>query len=180
MRVGVLVLSFAKREDRLEPNPVNIALAEVADEIIIRLLENGDEPIVVAQYETDRAMLFRPAYVVTPDDASLKPNGTYYLDSADVIRLGSAEFKSRGARYVVVVANPWIHLPICRALVKKQGFWIVRQYKIPPVGFDNSEYNLQWWFKGPIRLLAYTGLQVIGKLIGRNLHGIGERQSAHS
>ncbi|MNJ05097.1 hypothetical protein D3C73_1662060 [compost metagenome] len=48
------------------------------------------------------------------------------------------------------------------------------------IGFDSSRNNLQWWCRGPLRFLSYVAIQVTGKVIGKDFHGIGERHESQT
>jgi hypothetical protein len=180
LKIGVIALSFAKYSEKKEPNPVNIKLANVVESIVDDIEAFGDDTFVVAQWEIARQLEWdnRPAQlVVTLWDASIKDGGRRYLDSADVVRKAFTFFREQGITDVVIVANPFLHLSAVRKMVENAGFTVIRDHKVPPVGFDRSADNLQWWCRGPFQLVAYLVLQVFGKLTRQNLHGFGERQS---
>lgn len=178
MAIGVVALSFAKRREALEPNPVNIALAKITKDISEELNDFGDQTIVVAQWEIARQLEAdgrSPDLTVTQADASWH-NGVRYVDSLDVLNKALGLFESYGVTEVVVVANPFFHLGQVQKIVRGSGFTVLTKHKIPWVGFDNSPHNLQWWCKGPIRFLIYGVLVTIGDKIGQDYHGIGERR----
>lgn len=177
MSIGIVALSYAKRAE--EPNPVNRALAKAATEIIGRLRWNTNEVlIVVAQWEISRALPYPHTAVEQADATNLDRNGKPYLDSQDVLNKAFEAFRADGITKVIVVANPFLHLQAVEAMVRKAGFTVVK-HKMPWVGFDNSPLNLQWWCRGPIRFVTYLGIQVVGKVIGKNFHGIGEKPHPH-
>lgn len=177
MPTGIVALSFAKRAE--EPNPVNKRLAQITDNVDDELQQGGEQTLVAAQWEIARGLPTPPYVVVTQADATnLDRNGKPYLDSQDVLNKAFEAFRAAGITDVIVVANPFLHLQAVRALVKKAGFNVM-SYKVPWVGFDNNRLNLQWWCKGAIRLVVYTGIQVIGKLTKQNFHGIGEKPHPH-
>lgn len=179
MTTGIVTLAFAKRV--VEPNPVNIKLAAITDAIDDELQQGGEPTVIVVQKEIELGIKHlrletNLRRVVGQEDASNKDRyGNLYLDSMDVLKVAFEEFRAEDITDVIIIANPFLHLPGAKALAKKAGFSVM-VYKIPRVGFDKSPLNLQWWCKGPIRLLTYLGLQVIGKLTRQNLHGIGEKQ----
>ena len=173
MPTGIVALSFAKRAQ--EPNPVNEALAIYTDTAIDEAQQQGEQTIVVSQWEVALALPSRPNLIVTQDDATnVDRNGKLYLDSADVLKKAFEVFRAQGVNQVVVIANPFLHQSAAEALVRKAGFSVLTN-KMPWVGFDNSQQNLQWWCKGPIRFVFYLALQVLGKLTKQNFHGIGEK-----
>jgi len=171
MATGIVALSFAKRAK--EPNPVNKRISKITDDINDGLQSMGETVVLVAQWEIALALPKNSALVVTQNSATEK-GGKLYLDSDDVLNMAYPAFKAANVTDVVVVANRFIHLGVVRAKVRKAGFRVIK-VGIPAVGFDPSPLNLQWWCKGPIRLVTYLGLQVVGKVTGRNFHGIGEK-----
>ena len=179
MTIGVITLSYAKRAEHQEPNPVNQRLAMVTQIVTERIVNEAQQPfVIVSQWEVARQLTkdgVPVVRVVTQDDATRKEKHIY-LDSEDVIRVASELFATLGITDVVIVAKPVLHLYFCRQLAQKYGLNLLTEYQIPGVGYDNDPRNLQWWCKGPIREAAYTGLQVLGKIPGMpNMHGIGER-----
>lgn len=177
MPTGIVALSFAKRAH--EPNPVNVKLAQITDDLDDRLQQMGEPTVVAAQWEVALGLSTPPQLVVTQEDATnLDRNGKPYLDSQDVLNKAFKLFRAYGITEVAVVANQFLHRQAAESLVKQAGF-TVYEYKAARVGFDNSRLNLQWWCKGPIRFMIYLGLQVIGKLTKQNLHGIGEKPHPH-
>lgn len=185
MPVGIVALSFAKRAK--EPNPVNVKLARITRHIGDDLLQRRKSSVVVAQWEIAAGMkeyvgaATQPTLIVTQQDATNKDrNGKPYLDSQDVVNKAAELFHERGITDVIVVANRFLHLQAARKLVKQAGFNVLtKDFKVSRVGFDNSPLNLQWWCKGPVRFMAYLGIQVIGKMTGQNFHGIWEKPHPH-
>lgn len=176
MKVGVVALSFGKR--RQEPNPVNARLGRE----LIDIIDNYDRDIVVAsQWEITNQLVidgYEPFVNVnvTPADATKRgKDGAKYLDSEDVLKKAFELFKKHEVSEVIVVANPFLHLSAVRKLVEKAGFKVI-PYQIGKVGFDNSPLQLQWWCKGPVRLIDYGIIVKIGEVIGSDLHGIGEKK----
>jgi DNA-binding LacI/PurR family transcriptional regulator len=172
-KIVVIVCSFGKRAD--EPNPVNMRLGSATRGIINELRQKGYEPIVVAQWEVARWLDQHQIHVdrvVKTKDAIRGTNG--YLDSEDVIRTARAHVGLE-VEEAVVVANPFIHLGVCRRIARRHGFNIMDDMSIPNVGFDNAPEQLQWWCKGKARLLSYGAIVKAGGLVKIDLHGIGER-----
>ena len=177
MPTGIVALSYAKRAE--EPNPVNKKLAHLADEAVDEAHQIGEPTLLVAQWEIARALQTPPQVVVTQDAATNRDrNGNRYLDSQDALNKAFHAFRKNGITQVIVIANPFLHKQAIESIVRKAGFTVLKT-KLPWVGFDNSPLNLQWWCKGPIRFVAYLGLQVIGKLTKQNFHGIGEKSPNH-
>jgi len=178
MPTGIVALSFGKRAQ--EPNPVNVRLARIADNLDDFLQQMGEPTVVVAQWEIALALPPHSAVIVTQEAATnLDRNGKPYLDSQDVLNKAFEVFRANGVKDVAVVANQFIHKQAVESLVKKAGFTISKYGPQEFVGFDNSKLNLQWWCKGPIRLITYFGIQVIGKITKQNFHGIGEKPHPH-
>ncbi|MDB5180550.1 MAG: hypothetical protein JWO54_308 [Candidatus Saccharibacteria bacterium] len=177
MPIGIVALSYAKRAE--EPNPVNVKLAQITDELDDFVQQTGESTVLVSQWEIARALPTQSSLIVTQDAATnLDRNGKLYLDSKDVLNKAFYVFRAYGITDVIVVANPFLHLQAAKSIVRKAGFDVM-SYKVPSVGFDNSPLNLQWWCKGPIRFVIYLGIQVLGKLTKQNLHGIGEKPHPH-
>jgi|GEM_PF-1179678 len=178
MPTGIVALSFAKRA--VEPNPVNIRIAQAADVVDDDIQQMGEPTIVVAQWEVARALPSNSVnLIVTQQDATnMDRNGKPYLDSQDVLNKAFPLFRAYGVTDVVVVANPFLHLQAAEALVRKAGFTVIK-HRMPFVGFDKSPKNLQWWCRGPLRFMLYLAIQVIGTLTRQNLHGIGEKPHPH-
>lgn len=171
--VGIVALSFAKRA--VEPNPVNTKLARVTDGLREILESRGGHVVTVAQVEIASAMKLPPELIVTKTDATkIDHHGRLYLDSEDVLNRAFHIFEKEGITRVIVVANRFLHKQLVETMVRRAGYEVV-EYAGGVLGFDNSPLNLQWWCKGPIRFVTYLGLQVVGKLTGKNFHGIGEK-----
>lgn len=173
--VGIIAFSFAKRDK--EPNPVNVRLAFNTDLVDDELQSGGVWTVVVAQWEIARALSTAPHTIVSIDDATPKADGKIYLDSKDVLNKAIKVFEGYRITDVIVVANNFLHRRIVESMARKAGYTIMKA-KMPAVGFDPSPLNLQWWCKGPVRFVTYLGVQVLGKLVGRNLHGIGEKPTS--
>jgi len=181
MATGVVVLSFAKRSENKEPGPVNIKLARATATIVDDLTSMGEFAILVTQWEVAKQLAVDnepTGYVVTPQDASIKPNGQRYLESEDVLSRAYDEFRKYNIDEVIVVANKFLHLQAVQKSVRSAGFTVIKT-SLPWVGFDPSSENLQWWTKGPIRFIAYLAILVVGKLTKHSFNGIGERQTPH-
>lgn len=145
--IGIVAFSFALGKN--EPNPCNIRLAS-AVELIVR--ESKEPVILVAQWEIARAIKSVPVdYVVEKH----RTEGAY-LDSEEVMAQAAEFFRKHGVKEVIPVANPFLHLAKCRSLVYKEGFVSINR-RIGWVGFYRK--SLQWWTRGPIRLIVYAILQ---------------------
>ena len=177
-RIVIIALSFGKRADYLEPNPVNMRLGAHVRRFKSDI-EDGlaQHPIIVAQWEIARWLdqhNIPVDKVVTTADSIRGEDG--YLDSEDVIR-AARSFVGPGAHRAVIVANPYFHLDICKGLAEKHGFVVMNGwYPVDAVGFDPAPEQLQWWCKGKLRFLLYGILVKSAKAVGVNLHGFGERK----
>lgn len=193
MKIGIVALSFGKVSRQTAPDPINRILGEY----VIRAHEDitswrlvikgkrtsGTETVIVAQHEIARYLTDYPGLnlrIVTEAHATQKGSGRYYLDTQDVLNEAFQVFRKENVREVIVVAQPFLHAWVARRLVKQAGF-INHEFRVSRgIGFDSTRNNVQWWCRGPLRFLAYMALQVAGKVIGKDFHGIGERDGSHT
>lgn len=145
--IGVVAFSFGLRGAAGEPGPSNAALARWAADAA------GADPgaVVVAQWEVARGLEdlgVRCEHVVEP-----RPG--HYLDTAMVWDEASAVLRHAGVRRVVAVAQPFLHLRVVRAMVRRGGFTLQRTPR-PHVPFDPSAANQQWWTRSRGRLVVYA------------------------
>jgi hypothetical protein len=115
-------------------------------------------PVVVLQWEIglDHDMFARTG--ILPDLVVEKHRELgKYLDSDEVIAQAIPLFKRQGVTKVISVAQ-WLQNFKCRALLKKAGFQVL-PVKIGKIGFCKE--SLQWWTRGPIRLVIYTIKQIL-------------------
>jgi len=89
-----------------------------------------------------------------------------YLDSEEITSQATPLFLRHGITKVIPVANPFLHLFKCKKLIRRAGF-VSLSRRVGWVGFYKN--SLQWYTRGPIRLLAYAALQFLfgyhGKVI---------------
>lgn len=193
MKIGIVALSFGKVSQQAASDPINHILSEY----VIRAHEDitswrlviqgkrtgGTETVIVAQHEIARHLTDYPGLnlkIVTEAFATQKGSGRFYLDTQDVLNEAFQVFRKENVREVIVVAHPFLHAWVARRFVKQAGF-INHEFRVNRgIGFDSSRNNLQWWCRGPLRFLAYMTLQVIGRTIGKDFHGIGERHGSHT
>ena len=163
-KYGVVGFSFAK--SACEPNPCNQALAAGVE---YAMVNHPDDVTVIVQWEINLQLQqdgYRPDLVVSSEDARAG-----YLDTRDVWNKAKVLLDKEGIKEVMIVAQPFLHLDVIKAMIRKDGY-LVKDYKNPHhVGFYNNKENLQWWTKGPLRFLMYA---VIVKLTGKN--GFGEKR----
>lgn len=136
------------------------------------------EVIVVAQHEIAEFLTRNvhgefDVHVVDNSYATHYRNGRPYLDTQDVMNEAFRVFKEEGVDEIVVIAHPFLHRWLSQRLAKKAGF-TVTTYRYGGVDFDSDAEN-QWWCRGPVRFLAYLGIQAFGKVIGKDFHGIGDK-----
>lgn len=193
MKIGIVALSFGKVSRQADFDPINHALSGFVigahqDVSSSRLIGEGKrirgtETVIVAQHEIARYLTNRPELdlrIVTEAHATQKGGGRFYLDTQDVLNEAFQVFRKENVREVIVIAQPFLHAWVARRFVEQAGF-INHQFRVNRrIGFDSSRDNLQWWCRGPLRFLAYMTIQVIGRAVGRNFHGIGERHGSHT
>lgn len=150
-KVGIIGFACGLREE--EPNPSNIALAKVVHWIVVDVEEFGSVPIVVTQWEITKALIELLNYEVDLS-VELRADGTY-LDSKGVWEEAKAEFVREGVTQVIIVAQPFLHLPSLKKMVKDDGFEVI-EFKVGPIPFDNSDLNTQPWTRSKIALTKYS------------------------
>lgn len=166
MAILVVAYSFALRKQ--EPNPCNVRIARETERIVTELRNAGEEVFIVAQWEVAR-QLERDGF--TADlIVGLLP-GNKYLGSAEVWSAAEEFGKSAGVTVAIAVAQPFLHLPMVRRMMRSSG-WKVREVPIGKIGFDPSPLNTQWWTRGPKRLVLYSALTLVG------YHGHAGQQAA--
>ena len=193
MKIGIVALSFGKVDRRTAVDPVNNALSSYVREANNQiatwsLTSQGDtrhsgytETLVVAQHEIAAYLSGDPKLnlrIVTDAHATRKGSGRVYLDSQDVLNEAFRIFRKEDIYEVIVIAHPFLHSWMVRQLVQQAGF-IIHPFKVGrDVNFDSSRNNLQWWCRGRVRFLLYLMIQMTGRVIGKDFHGIGERHGS--
>jgi hypothetical protein len=145
--LGIVAFSFGLRPPEQEPNPSNVALARVVQQVA---RQSARTSLVVAQWEVALQLAADGVAV----DAAISGHDTRYLDTGEVWRQARAVLEAGGVREVVPVAQPYLHLGFVRRMVRRDGFVIVEP---PPatIPFDRDDANQQWWTKGRARLFVY-------------------------
>lgn len=197
MKIGIVALSFGKPSEEAASDPVNYRLSthvRAAHDQVTRKRQfvlggmvmhvGGVKTVVVAQQEVAHYLgdfsQVHDLTIITDANATPKKNDHAYLDTQDVLNQAFRVFANEDVREVIVVAHPFLHAQAARRIVRQAGF-IQHEFRIDDwVGFDSSQNNLQWWCRGPIRFLIYLAIQVVGKVIGKDFHGIGERHESHA
>lgn len=148
----MIVYAYALR--RVEPNPCNVRLAKAAK----RIIAAGGEPfIVVAQRSVGLAL------AQLGIDAILMPKGVGYEGSEQVTDFADQVFREHGIKEVVPVAQTFLQINKCIALVKKAGFKTWPTFKLMRaigwIGFDPE--SIQPGTRGLIRQVVYTFRQIL-------------------
>lgn len=186
-KVGIVGFSFGLRTEELEPNPSNIALtAEVIKAIRlvqitghVDILLHDSKPVVVAQWEISKGLRQKN---VEPDHVvELRTDGTY-LDSAGVWDEAKRMFDELEVTDVIIVAQPFLHLPGIKMMIEKDNRRRVKQGKEPfrilefvigDIPFDDSPLNTQPWTRSKLALLIYA----IKSTLPGFKHGHGGKQN---
>jgi hypothetical protein len=152
----VVAFSFGMRGQSHEPNPCNVRLARAAERII------RDEPastLLISQWEIARQLSLDEVHV----DQVVRPSSDReYLDTSEVWNQALETMRREKVETAIPVAQPFLHRHKIRKMIRDSGIAVERR-RIGWIGFDSSEANLQWWTKGPVRLLAYSIMQVFGR-----------------
>jgi len=159
--IGIIAFSFALTQNEVDkklPNQCNKTLARITRIFARNIMVTRNLPIIVLQWEIglDHDMFAKTC--VLPDLVVEKHREFgKYLDSEEVIAQAIPLFKHEGVTKVISVAQ-WLENFRCRALLKKAGFQVL-PVKIGKIGFCKE--SLQWWTRGPIRLVIYTIKQIL-------------------
>ena len=157
MRIGIIVLSWSYRPGR-EPNPCNVSLAGEYKRAYRELTAEGHSVFGSLQWEAALNMGVRE-YNVVKVVRAYRRGSTCEGDSQEILEQSLEAFDEiGGVDEIVVIANPWIHLLVFRAMAKKRGVKI-RSRKVRWIGFDKE--SSQWQVRGPIRSIVYTILRVL-------------------
>lgn len=150
-KIGIVGFAFGLREE--EPNPSNVTLACKVTEAIEYASYSESLPVVVTQWEITKALDEEFFYDV---DLSVEPHadGTY-LDSKAVWEKAKARFVEEGVKQVIIIAQPFLHLPSLKKMVKGDGFEVLK-YKVGEVPFDTSNLNTQPWTRTKPALFLYA------------------------
>lgn len=150
--IGLVAFSFGLSGH--EPNPCNTRLAGA-----VRRIVNNENSRVIVVVQWEIALSLASLSITNVVERHRKKDA--YLDSEEVMAQAAEVFREYGITRVIPVANQFLHLRKCRDLVIKAGF-IPEIRGFGKIGFYKE--SLQWWTRGPFRLLFYAVLQ---KLTGR-------------
>ncbi|MFH1657053.1 MAG: hypothetical protein ABH919_01160 [bacterium] len=158
-KIGIIAFSFALTQDEMErrfPNQCNKKLGMKTRHYYRKLENEGHLPVLIVQWEI--ALDYRFAAMnINPDMIVRKHRECgKYLDSDEIIAQAVPFLKQQEVTKVISVAQ-WLQNFKCRQILKKAGFEIL-PVKIGPIGFCKD--SLQWWTRGPIRLVIYTIKQI--------------------
>ena len=142
--------SFGLRTEAEEPNPSNEALAMAVVDACRFINFYDCEPIVVTQWEITKALKQNDV----THSVELRADGTY-LDSKGVWDEAKKVFEPLGITRIVIVAQPFLHLPSLKLMVEKDGYEVL-DFKVPDIPFDSSPSNTQPWTRSKLRLLVYA------------------------
>ena len=121
-KIAIVGFSFALVEN--EPNICNINLAGEIKRIARIKRSQGYEVYIVSQWEISKVLEktenFKPKFTVYRDDEK-------YLSSDDVVNKSLSYLKEKNVKDIIIVANPFIHLFVCRRLFKEAGFTVLKE-----------------------------------------------------
>jgi hypothetical protein len=158
MRVGIVGFSFGLRSEREEPNPSNQALAEEVDRAASYVNFYDSRPVVVTQWEITKGLA---AVELEPDHTvGLLADGTY-LGSKDVWEEARGVFEEEGVEQVIIIAQPFLHLPALKKMVRRDEF-VVLPFPVRKIPFDNSLLNTQPWTRSKPALAWYAVRSLLG------------------
>jgi hypothetical protein len=149
-KVGVLAFSFAQTQEEIDKKRANPCNRNIAVMLSCLASKKDIHFSIVAQWEIMLNNVLEPRVEPVLVVEKHRKEGEY-LDSEEIIAQWLQNFK-------------------CRALLKKAGFEIIPlkkflSWKTRKIGFCKD--SLQWWTRGPIRLVLYTILQVLFGRRGR-------------
>lgn len=163
MAVGILALSYGLKRGQ-EPSVRNNDLALETLEAVRLLQAQGEEAVVIAQWEVALALQnlkYRPEHIVWPDR-----KGTY-LSGKGVWEEGLPHLRRKGVREVIIICQPALQLQITEAkrFVRKDGFQ-VRPWKLWRIG--HLKDSDQWWTRSSVGLLLYAFSQLPGYFFSKH------------
>jgi hypothetical protein len=164
-KVGIVAFAFGLRTEAQEPNPSNIALAKAVDDAAYYVENQGGMSVIVTQWEITKGLELLDMEVDL--SVGLHTDGTY-LNSNDVWEAAKAEFISEGVEEVIVIAQPFLHLPKLKAMVRNDGFEVAPYFKVGPIPFDNSPLNTQPWTRTRPALMLYSVKSLLGMKRGHD------------
>jgi len=152
---AIVAFSFGLRRRQAEPNPCNVRLARAVE----RAIElNAAGTLLIAQWEIAKQLIADGVHV----DLVVKASSSLdYLDTNEVWRQAQAVLRKHQVQTVIPIAQPFLHMYKVRKLIERSGLTVAR-WPIGWIGFDSSKDNLQWWTRGPLRLLLYSIKQSLG------------------
>jgi len=170
-KVLIAGFGFGLLANDKEPNISNQALASNIIEVSEYVDLHGSESFIASQWEITKAL--RILFDTSPDfSVELLEDGTY-LDSktvwAEMKKAVALDVEKNGVpiTQVVIVAQPFLHLPTLKQMVHDDGFDII-DYPMGKVPFDNSPENTQPWTRSKFALFIYAIKSALGMKRGHN------------
>lgn len=155
-KVGVIGFAFGLRA--IEPNPSNAALAVKLYEVVDFVEHSGSVAIAISQWEITKAVEAMFDFEVDLS-VGLRADGTY-LDSKGVWEVAKPEFVHEGVTQLIIVAQPFLHLPSLKKMVRDDGYEVF-EYKIGEIPFDSSKLNTQPWTRSKLSLATYAAKTLV-------------------
>lgn len=147
------ILGFAEGLRVIEPNPSNIAIAGGVVQAVDYVESCGSVPIVVTQWEVTIAL--KELFDFDADmSVELRADGKY-RDSRGVWEEAKPEFVREGVTQVIIIAQPYLHLPSLKRMVRADGYEVI-EYKFGPIPFDDSDLNTQPWTRNKVAYTKYA------------------------
>jgi len=160
MKVGIISLSFGIGKDG--PGLSNSDLANSVERLLTNLQQSHgglDDVKVALQWEISAETIIRPQELTRTSCCLVQTvygEAGQYLNSDMII--DAAKERLADADEIYIVAMPFLHSWFCKRLAEKAGFRNVKVYNERKIRFDRE--SLQWWTRGPIRLIVYSALRV--------------------
>ncbi|MEX2008095.1 MAG: hypothetical protein WD850_01225 [Candidatus Spechtbacterales bacterium] len=156
MKKAIIAYSFGLN---YEDNPCNQRLARAVERIYREELAAGHEVRVCSQWEVAEGLKGRspPSKVVERHRRARE-----YLDSEEVTAQCAEVLRWAGE--VIPVANSFLHVILCRRILRKRGFpaagspWSL-MWRIGWIGFHWG--NAQWQVWSPFHMLLYFVLKAL-------------------
>lgn len=157
-RVGIVGFSFGLRSEAEEPNPSNQALAREVVRTSSYVNFYDGSAYVITQWEITKGLADAG---IEPDlSVGLHADGTY-LGSKDVWEEARADLEDEGIDRVIIVAQPFLHLPALKKMVRRDGFKVLN-FPIRKIPFDDSSLNAQPWTRSKPALAWYAVKSLLG------------------
>lgn len=164
-KIGIVGFAFGLATEAEEPNPSNSALADAIDEALWFVEAAGDEAFIVTQWEITKGL---DLVSLTVNRSVEQNTDGSYLDSKGVWEVAKADFHAQGITQVIIVAQPFLHLPALKKMVRADGFEVNSNLKIGEIPFYNSPSNTQPWTRTKFALAVYAVKALFGMKRGHD------------